>query len=60
MKCYVFLLVVYRVILNLKLGNQIEFAGEEVKSGEKKEEAQAPAPATEETKTEEQTTVKSD
>lgn len=40
--------------------NEIVCAGEEVKSGEKKEEAQAQAPATEEAKTEEQTTVKSD
>lgn len=38
--------------------NDFVFAGEEVKSGEKKEEAQAPA--SEETKTEEQTTAKSD
>ncbi|XP_010481284.1 PREDICTED: uncharacterized protein OsI_027940 [Camelina sativa] len=34
--------------------------GEEAKSGEKKEETQAPAHATEEAKTEEQTAVKSD
>lgn len=46
------------VILDLYQMNEIVCAGEEVKSGEKKEEAQAPA--TEEAKTEEQTTVKSD
>lgn len=36
------------------------FAGEEAKSGEKKEEILAPAPATGEAKPEEKTSIKSD